>query len=58
MKDVAPYELMKLRLLNASHQAMAYFGYLAGYRFIHEACGDPVFARFLLAYMDERPRPR
>ena len=53
MKDVAPYELMKLRLLNASHQAMAYFGYLAGYRFIHEACADPVFARFLLAYMDD-----
>jgi mannitol 2-dehydrogenase len=53
VKDVAPYELMKLRLLNASHQAMAYFGYLAGYRFIHEACADPVFARFLLAYMDD-----
>jgi mannitol 2-dehydrogenase len=24
--DVAPYELMKLRLLNASHQAMCYLG--------------------------------
>ena len=24
--DVRPYELMKLRLLNASHQALAYFG--------------------------------
>ena len=24
--DVEPYELMKLRLLNASHQALAYFG--------------------------------
>ena len=30
--DVEPYELMKLRLLNASHQALCYFGYLAGYR--------------------------
>ena len=28
--DVRPYELMKLRLLNASHQAIAYFGILAG----------------------------
>ena len=28
--DVEPYELMKLRLLNASHQALCYFGYLAG----------------------------
>jgi mannitol 2-dehydrogenase len=26
--DVEPYELMKLRLLNASHQGMCYFGYL------------------------------
>ena len=26
--DVGPYELMKLRLLNASHQALCYFGYL------------------------------
>ena len=30
--DVEPYELMKLRLLNASHQALCYLGYLAGYR--------------------------
>src|SRR5215217_1420111 len=29
--DVLPYELMKLRLLNAGHQALGYFGYLAGY---------------------------
>src|SRR3954447_1484034 len=57
VKDVAPYELMKLRLLNASHQAVAYLGYLAGYRFIHEACGDPLFARFLRAYMDDEATP-
>ena len=36
--DVTPYELMKLRLLNASHQAMCYLGYLAGYRYAHEVC--------------------
>jgi mannitol 2-dehydrogenase len=57
VKDVEPYELMKLRLLNASHQAVAYFGYLAGYRFVHDACQDPVFARFLLAYMDAEATP-
>ena len=28
--DVEPYELMKLRLLNASHQALCYLGYLSG----------------------------
>jgi mannitol 2-dehydrogenase len=55
--DVQPYELMKLRLLNASHQAVAYFGYLAGYRLVHDACQDPLFATFLLAYMDEEATP-
>jgi mannitol 2-dehydrogenase len=55
--DVEPYELMKLRLLNASHQGVAYFGYLAGYRLVHDACQDPLFARFLLAYMDAEATP-
>ncbi|GAA3341417.1 mannitol dehydrogenase family protein [Amorphoplanes nipponensis] len=55
--DVEPYELMKLRLLNASHQALCYFGYLAGYRLVHEVAQDPLFARFLLAYMDREATP-
>jgi mannitol 2-dehydrogenase len=55
--DVQPYELMKLRLLNASHQAMAYFGYLAGYRLVHEAAQDPLFRAFLLGYMDQEATP-
>jgi mannitol 2-dehydrogenase len=55
--DVEPYELMKLRLLNASHQGMCYFGYLAGYRYAHEAAQDPLFARFLLDYMDKEATP-
>jgi mannitol 2-dehydrogenase len=55
--DVAPYELMKLRLLNASHQAMCYFGFLSGYRLVHEAAQDPTIARFLLRYMDNEATP-
>ncbi|GAA2100257.1 mannitol dehydrogenase family protein [Microlunatus panaciterrae] len=55
--DVEPYELMKLRLLNASHQALAYFGHLAGYTYAHEAAGDPLFAEFLLAYMRKEAAP-
>jgi mannitol 2-dehydrogenase len=55
--DVVPYELMKLRLLNASHQAMAYLGYLAGYRYAHEVCQDPLFASFLLGYMEREGTP-
>lgn len=55
--DVMPYELMKLRLLNASHQALCYPGYLAGYRYAHEVCRDPLFVAYLLAYMDREATP-
>jgi mannitol 2-dehydrogenase len=55
--DVGPYELMKLRLLNAGHQALGYFGYLSGYRLVHEGAQDPLFASFLLAYFNEEATP-
>jgi mannitol 2-dehydrogenase len=55
--DVEPYELMKLRLLNAGHQAIAYLGYLAGFRYAHEVAQDPLFARFLRGYMDREGTP-
>ncbi len=55
--DVTPYELMKLRLLNASHQALCYFGYLAGYRLVHDVAQDRLFADFLLAYMELEGSP-
>jgi mannitol 2-dehydrogenase len=55
--DVEPYELMKLRLLNASHQALCYFAYLAGYRLVHEAAQDPLFRAFLRGYMDREATP-
>jgi mannitol 2-dehydrogenase len=55
--DVTPYELMKLRLLNAGHQALCYLGYLSGYRYAHEVCSDDLFTGFLLGYMDEEATP-
>lgn len=55
--DVEPYELMKLRLLNASHQALCYFGRLCGYQLVHEAAQDPLFRRFLRGYMDHEATP-
>jgi mannitol 2-dehydrogenase len=55
--DVTPYELMKLRLLNASHQCLCYFAYLAGYRLVHDAAGDPLLAEFLREYMDSEATP-
>jgi mannitol 2-dehydrogenase len=55
--DVEPYERMKLRLLNAGHQAIAYSGYLSGFTYAHEAASDPVFVEFLLGYMNDEGRP-
>jgi mannitol 2-dehydrogenase len=55
--DVEPYELMKLRLLNASHQGMAYFGRLCGHELVHEAAQDPLLKAFLRGYMDEEATP-
>ncbi|MGB8502494.1 mannitol dehydrogenase family protein [Mycobacterium sp.] len=55
--DVAPYEMMKLRLLNASHQGLCYFAYLAGYRLVHEAAQDRLIAEFLRRYMDSEATP-
>jgi mannitol 2-dehydrogenase len=57
VEDVEPYELMKLRLLNAGHQALCYFAYLAGYRLVHEAAQDPLFRAFLRGYMDDEATP-
>jgi mannitol 2-dehydrogenase len=55
--DVEPYELMKLRLLNAGHQALCYFGYLCGHRLVHEAAQDPLIRMFLRGYMDREGTP-
>ncbi|MDR2380482.1 MAG: mannitol dehydrogenase family protein [Bifidobacteriaceae bacterium] len=55
--DVEPYELMKLRLLNASHQALAYFSYLMGYRLVHDAVRDSLVRDFLADYMQHEGAP-
>ncbi|OKH53329.1 mannitol dehydrogenase family protein [Scytonema sp. HK-05] len=40
--DVHPYEMMKIRLLNASHLLIGYLGSLAGYTYVHEVMADPL----------------
>jgi mannitol-1-phosphate/altronate dehydrogenase len=55
--DVAPYEFMKLRLLNASHLAIAGLGQLAGYRFIHETMRDPRIRSYMKNLMDRETAP-
>lgn len=45
VQDVAPFELMKLRMLNGTHSSLAYLGYLAGYKTIADTVADPNFAQ-------------
>ena len=52
-QNVAPYEMMKLRLLNASHSAIAYIGLLAGYSEVAQAMGDDGIALFVARLMDD-----
>ncbi|MGB3827434.1 MAG: mannitol dehydrogenase family protein [Ornithinimicrobium sp.] len=57
VEDVVPFELMKLRLLNASHQALCYLGALDGYTYAHEVGQDELFVDFLLGYMEHEGSP-
>lgn len=50
--DVAPYEAMKLRLLNGSHSAMAYLGALAGYEYVADFVVAEDVAAFVRTLMD------
>lgn len=55
--DVAPFEAMKLRLLNASHSAFAYLGYLAGYDYIYQVAAQAHFVAFMRRLMREEVAP-
>ena len=50
--DVAPYENMKLSLLNASHSLLSYPSFLSGYRKVDEAMRDPRIRKFVRDFMD------
>ena len=53
VKDVAPFELMKLRLLNGSHSTLAYLGYLSGRETIADAVGRDVLHKVVSRLMEE-----
>ncbi|HEX8496493.1 MAG TPA: mannitol dehydrogenase family protein [Actinomycetales bacterium] len=55
--DVAPYEMMKLRLLNAAHQVLSHVGSLVGLTYVHEACLDPMIGRLVEGYLHEEGMP-
>jgi len=55
--DVAPYEAMKLRLLNASHLAIASLGALSGYETVNQTMSDPLIRRYMARLMDAETGP-
>ncbi len=57
VSDVRPYELMKLRLLNAGHQALGYLGHLDGHAYVHEAAADPLLSELVRGYMEHEATP-
>lgn len=54
--DVSPYEKLKLRLLNTSHQLLGYLGYLEGHEFVHDAVADENVRRVVTDYMQQEAR--
>lgn len=55
--DVEPYELMKLRLLNAGHSCLAYLSALIDAETVSEAMSEPAIADFLLEFLTTEARP-
>lgn len=47
VRHVAPFEAMKLRMLNGTHSALAYMGSLAGHVTVRDAISDPVIEEFI-----------
>ena len=45
--DVAPYERMKLRMLNSAHSMLAYAGFLAGHVHVRDVMRDADLARLV-----------
>ena len=47
VRDVGPFEDMKLRLLNGAHSSIAYLGLLSGHETVAASFGDPAIRQFV-----------
>ncbi|GIT91610.1 mannitol dehydrogenase [Jannaschia pagri] len=54
--EVAPYEMMKLRMLNGAHSAIAYMGALAGHAYVRDVMADRALMPRVRAVMDAAAR--
>ena len=57
VREVEPFEHMKLRMLNGSHSTLAYLGYLAGHQYVADAVGDPAFRALISELMSAEVMP-
>lgn len=57
VKDVAPYEKLKLRMLNAGHSVLGLTGSLAGFDTIHSSVANSTLRDMLSSFMDEEVIP-
>jgi fructuronate reductase len=55
--DIRPFEHVKLRMLNASHSAIAYCGLLAGKTFVDEVMSDEVLGGYVERLMSHALLP-
>lgn len=49
--DLAPFEMMKLRMLNGSHSLLAYGGFLSGHNYVRDVMGDAEIASLIKRHM-------
>jgi mannitol 2-dehydrogenase len=57
VKDVAPFELMKLRILNGGHASIAYPAALLGINFVHDVMANPLIGQYLKKLVSEEVIP-
>jgi fructuronate reductase len=55
--DTSPYELLKLRVVNASHSALAYLGLPAGHQTVADAIADPALEAFVRRLLEDELVP-
>ncbi len=54
---VAPFEQAKLRLLNATHSALAYLGLLTDHAYVHQALAYPAIGDFVTRLLNDEITP-
>jgi len=57
VQDVAPFELMKLRILNGGHAAIAYPAALLNIDFVHDVMANPLIGQYLKKLVKEEIIP-